>query len=317
MLPEASAFSRPSAAPRRQDPVVGARKRQYLGLVYLLPWIVGFAVFMAYPLASSLMLSFTDVSTMLSTTRFVGIDNFVYMVTRDPDFFHALKVTLLYALMAVPGRVVFALIVALVLAASMRGIGALRTAFYLPSIFGGSVAISVLWRFLFQRQGVVNGLLGLFKIPAVDWLGSPKVALITLAFIPVWQFGSSMVLFLAAIKQVPRDLYESARIDGAGRARALRHITLPMISPIILFNLVMQSVNCLQEFTSFFVVTSGGPNQATYVYAYKLYLEGFSFFRMGYASALSWVLFLVILAFTFVIFKTSTAWAYYNDRAGL
>jgi oligogalacturonide transport system permease protein len=125
------------------------------------------------------------------------------------------------------------------------------------------------------------------------------------------------VLFLAAIKQVPRELYESARIDGAGGVRALRHITLPMISPIILFNLVMQSVNCLQEFTSFFVVTSGGPNQATYVYAYKLYLEGFSFFRMGYASALSWVLFLVILAFTFVIFKTSTHWTYYDDRAGL
>lgn len=292
-----------------------AGKKSLTGLWYISPWIIGFLVFMAFPLVSSLVYSLTNLSTFASNTRFVGLDNFIYMVTRDPDFFHSLKVTLLYALMAVPGKVLFALIVALLLNVEVRGINFFRTAYYLPSIFGGSVAISVLWRFLFQRQGVVNLLLGKFSAAPVDWLGDPAVALVTLAFIPVWQFGSSMVLFLAALKQVPKELYESARIDGSGRLRSFVHITLPMISPIILFNLIMQSVAGLQEFTSAFVVTAGGPNKATYVYAYKIYLEGFSFFRMGYASALSWVLFAIILIFTFTVFKSSTYWTYYEDGA--
>jgi oligogalacturonide transport system permease protein len=291
--------------------------RQYTGLLYILPWIVGFLVFMAYPLASSLYFSFTNLSPLSTTTRFVGLSNFISMFTKDPDFFPSLRVTFLYALMAVPGRVAIALIVALVLAVDRKGVNILRTAYYLPSIFGGSVAISVLWRFVFQREGLANNFLGVFLVPKIDWLGNPHVALITLAFIPVWQFGSSMVLFLAALKQVPRELYESVRLDGAGALRSFRSITVPMISPIILFNLIMQSVACLQEFTSFFVVTAGGPNKSTYVYAYKLYLEGFSFFKMGYASALSWILFLVILAITFVVFKSSTYWAYYDDRGGL
>lgn len=296
---------------------LSSRLKQNVGILYILPWIMGFLIFMLYPLASSFIYSFTNLSTFSSKLSFVGFENYIYMFTKDPDFYQSLKVTMLYALMAVPGRVLFALIIAVILAVELKGINFFRTAYYLPSIFGGSVAIAILWRFLFQKEGTVNGILGVLSIPPVDWLGNPKVALITLAFIPIWQFGSSMVLFLAALKQVPKELYEASKLDGASKISTFFIITLPMISPIMLFNLVMQSVACLQEFTSIFVVTSGGPNKATYAYAYKLYLEGFSFFRMGYASALSWILFFIILILTFIIFKSSSYWAYYEDGGEL
>jgi oligogalacturonide transport system permease protein len=256
------------------------RLKNNIGLLYILPWIVGFLVFMAYPLAASLFYSFTDLSPFNSEMSFVGLDNYIYMFTKDPDFFKSLKVTLLYAFIAVPGRVLFALIIAMILAVNLRGINFFRTAYYLPSIFAGSVAISILWRFLFQKEGQVNN---------------------------IFEY------MFAALKQVPAPLYEAAKLDGASRISTFFRITLPMISPIMLFNLVMQTIACLQEFTSIFVVTSGGPNKATYVYAYKLYLEGFSFFKMGYASALSWILFLIILIFTFLIFKSSKYWTYYED----
>jgi oligogalacturonide transport system permease protein len=288
------------------------KSKHNVGLLYILPWVIGFLAFQLYPLASSFIYSFTDMS-MSDSTAFIGFDNYVYMFTKDTDFYQSLKVTILYALMAVPGRVIFALVVAVVLSAKLRGINFYRVAFYLPSIFGGSIAISIIWRFLFQKEGTVNGILGYFSIPSVEWLGNPAIVLLTIAFIPIWQFGSSMVLFLAAIKQVPKDLYEASKLDGASRFRSFMNITLPMISPIMLFNLVMQSIACMQEFTSAFVLTSGGPNKATYVFAIKLYEEGFSFFKMGYASALSWILFILIMLFTLVIFKSSKYWAYYED----
>ncbi|TBL81542.1 carbohydrate ABC transporter permease [Paenibacillus thalictri] len=289
--------------------------RKNVGLLYILPWIIGFLGFQLYPLISSLIYSFTDLSTFGAKT-FIGLDNYIYMFTKDPDFYQSLKVTLLYAIMAVPGRVAFALFIALLLHVQLKGISVFRTLYYLPSIFGGSVAISVLWRFLFQKEGgAINSVLGLANLGPLDWF-SPTSALITLAIIPVWQFGSSMVLFLAALKQVPKELYEAAKMDGAAPVRVFFNITVPIISPIILFNLIIQSVSCLQEFTSAFAVTGGGPNKATYVYAIKIYQEGFSFFKMGYASALSWFLFFVIMAFTYLIFKSSTYWTYYEDGEG-
>ncbi|MFB9278712.1 carbohydrate ABC transporter permease [Cohnella cellulosilytica] len=290
-----------------------ARWKKNVGLLYILPWIVGFLGFQLYPLIASLIYSFTDLSTFDSGS-FIGFENYIYMFTKDPDFYQSVKVTILYAIMAIPGRVAFALLIAVILSVTLKGINLFRTVYYLPSIFGGSVAISVLWRFLFQNEGAINNILNTFSIPSVDWLGNPSIALITLAIIPVWQFGSSMVLFLAALKQVPKELYEAARIDGASAVRVFFKITIPLISPIILFNLIIQSVACLQEFTSAFTVTGGGPNKATYVYAIKVYEEGFSFFKMGYASALSWFLFIVIMLFTWVIFKSSTYWTHYEDR---
>lgn len=288
--------------------------RRYRGLLYIAPWIIGFLIFQLYPFVYSFILSFTDKS-MAARTDFVGLDNYIYMFTKDRDFFKVCQVTLKYVLVAVPGRVLFALIVALLMNVEMKGINLFRTVYYLPSIFGSSVAISVVWRFLFQESGLINGFLAVLGIPPVHWLGDPNVALWTVSIIPIWQFGSSMVLFLAALKNVPQDLYEAATIDGCGKVRSFWKITLPMISPILLFNLIMQSVTCFQEFSTAFVLTKGpgGPNRSTLLYGLKLYREAFTEFRMGYASALSWVLFLAILLITGIIRLTSRYWVYYGD----
>ena len=288
------------------------RLRRYKGLMYILPWLAGFAVFQLYPFVYSFVLSFTDKS-MAAKTGFVGLANYIYMFASDRDFLKVCTVTLNYVLVAVPGRVLFALLIALLLNADLKGINFFRTAYYLPSIFGASVAISIVWRFLFQKAGLVNSMLESLSLTAVNWLGNPRVALWTISIIPIWQFGSSMVLFLAALKNVPRDLYEAARIDGSGRLRTFFRVTLPLISPILLFNLIMQSVGCFQEFSTAFVLTGGGPNRATFLYGIKLYREAFTDFRMGYASALSWVLFAAILLVTGVIRLTSRHWVYYSD----
>lgn len=300
-----------------QMPARTAQKRllrpaRYKGLLFIMPWIVGFLVFQAYPFLYSLILSFTDKS-MSTKTGFVGLENYRYMFQSDRDFMKICSVTLKYVLVAVPGRVLFALLIALLMNAELPGINVFRTAYYLPSIFGSSVAISVVWRFLFQKNGAINQMLQFLGIGAVNWLGNPDVALWTISIIPIWQFGSSMVLFLAALKNVPRDLYEAATIDGSGRLRTLCTITLPMISPILLFNLMMQAVSCFQEFSTAFVLTNGGPNRATYLYGIKLYREAFTEFRMGYSSALSWVLFAFILLATGLLRLSSRYWVYYSD----
>ena len=291
---------------------LNARMRKYKGLVYIAPWIIGFLVFQLYPFIYSFILSFTDKS-MAARTDFIGLDNYIYMFTRDRDFFRVCTVTLKYVLVAVPGRVLFALIIALLMNVEMKGINVFRTVYYLPSIFGSSVAISVVWRFLFQNSGMINSSLSALGLSPVQWLGNPNVALWTISIIPIWQFGSSMVLFLAALKNVPQDLYEAATIDGCGKAHAFWKITLPMISPILLFNLIMQSVSCFQEFSTAFVLTNGGPNRATFLYGIKLYREAFTDFRMGYSSALSWVLFFAILVITGILRFTSRYWVYYSD----
>ncbi|QNK58250.1 MULTISPECIES: carbohydrate ABC transporter permease [Paenibacillus] len=288
------------------------RNYQYVGLLYVLPWVVGLLVFQFYPFLSSFYYSFTDFN-MVSAPTFVGLDNYKKILTDDPGFLQALKVTTIYVLMAVPVKLAFALFIALILSAKLRGINFFRTMYYLPSILGGSVAISVLWRFLFMKDGVVNGMTGALGLPAVDWLGDPDIALYTLGMLSVWQFGSSMVLFLAGLKQIPGDLYEAGAIDGASKTRLFFTITVPLLTPIVLFNLIMQMVNAFQEFTGAFVITNGGPMKSTYLYALKLYEEAFTFFKMGYASALSWVLFVIIMIVTAIIFKSSTYWVHYED----
>lgn len=300
-------ISTPLAMPR-----IRLRLKRYRGLAYILPWLVGFLVFQLYPFVYSFVLSFTDKS-MAAKTNFISWDNYVYMFSSDRDFFQVCKVTLNYVLFAVPGRVLFALLIALAMNTELKGINLFRTTYYLPSIFGASVAISIVWRFLFQKTGFINNFLESLGLTATNWLGNPKVALWTITIIPIWQFGSSMVLFLAALKNVPRDLYEAARIDGSGRMRTFFKVTLPLISPIVLFNIVMQSVTCFQEFSTAFVLTNGGPNRATFLYGIKLYREAFTEFSMGYASALSWVLFAVILVVTGIIRLTARHWVYYSD----
>lgn len=289
----------------------GARSR-YVGLVYILPWIIGLLIFQAYPFLYSLVLSFTD-KTLSNNTHFIGLGNYIRLFTRDRDFYKVCEVTFKYVLFAVPGRVLFALIIALLMNTNRRGVNLFRTLYYLPSIFGGSVAIAVVWKLMFQNNGVVNAMLGTLGIAPIKWLGHPKVALTTITIIPIWQFGSSMVLFLAALKNVPNELYEASRIDGCRPVGMFFRITLPMISPILLFNLMMQTISCFQEFSIAFVMTGGGPNRATYLYGIKLYNEAFTNFNMGYASALSWVMFIAIMFFTLLIRLSSRYWVFYSD----
>jgi oligogalacturonide transport system permease protein len=235
------------------------------------------------------------------------------LFTFDPDFKKSMGATFAYALIEVPGKLLFALIIALLLNQKVRGVNGFRTIYYLPSILGGSVAISALWKLMFMKEGIVNSFLSVVRIPAVDWLGSPHVALFTISLLQIWQFGSAMVLFLAALKQIPQELYESASLEGASKIRQFFSITFPMITPIVFFNLIMQTINALQNFTSAFIITKGGPLKSTYLIGLKLYTEGFNNFKMGYASAISWVMFACILGFTLVIFRSSSAWVYYQD----
>lgn len=289
---------------------------KYKGLLYISPWIIGFLAFQLYPFLASFVYSFTNYS-VLGTTRFVGIDNYVNLFTFDPDFIKSLKVTALYALVSVPSKLIFSLLIALLLNMKIKGINFFRTLYYLPSILGGSVAISALWKIMFMKEGTVNQILSFFGIGAVNWLGDPKLSLFTISMLQVWQFGSSMVLFLAALKQIPVELYEAAKVDGASKIRTFFSVTLPMITPILFFNLIMQSINALQNFTSAFVVTNGGPMKSTYLIGLKLYIEAFTNFKMGYACAVSWILFIVILIMTFGLFRSSSKWVYYEDGGKL
>lgn len=287
-------------------------KHALWGLLFISPWIIGFLGFQLYPLALSLYYSLTD-SSLVKVGSFVGFDNYVKLFTKDKDFIPSMQVTLLYTFVAVPAKLAFALFVAVILNRNSRVMSLYRTVYYLPSILGASVAISLLWRFLFMNEGVVNALLGKLGLPGVHWLGDPSVALYTICLLVVWQFGTSMVLFLAGLKQIPSELYDAARVDGAGRLRTFAAITLPLLTPILFFNLVMQLIGALQEFTAAFIVTNGGPMKSTYLIGLKIYDEAFMEMRMGYASAVSWVLFLFILAVTLIIFRTSKYWVHYED----
>ena len=226
-----------------------------------------------------------------------------------------MKATFMYVAIALPLKMIISLFIAGLLNQKLKGISIFKVVYYLPSIFGGSVAITILWRFIFMKTGLLNTLIGaLFSgYKAFDWIGSPKTSLPVISLLQVWQFGSSMVLFLAGLKQVPDSLYEAADIDGANAVQKYFRITLPMLSPIILFNLVMHMIQLFQDFTAAFVIIGGGALKETYLYGLMLYENGFRYFKMGYASAQSWVLFVIIILFTFAIFRLSDGLVHYED----
>ncbi|MFR4511331.1 MAG: carbohydrate ABC transporter permease [Clostridium sp.] len=288
-------------------------KREYQAYLYILPWILGFAILQLYPFVSSFIYSFTDYTVGAKAT-FQGLANYKKLFTQDKEFWNSLKVTILFALYTVPGKLIMALAVAMFLNRDLKGINLIRTLYYIPSLFGGSVAVALLWRLMFLDNGVINAILSALHLPVIQWLGDTLYALRTICMLEIWQFGSSMVMFLAALKQVPRSLYEAAEIDGAGKVTRFFHITLPQISPIIFFNLINQTIQALQNFTSAQVITEGGPLKSTYVLGLKLYKEGFSYFKMGYASAISWVVFAAIMIFTLAIFASSKLWVHYADE---
>ena len=290
----------------------GWHKRNRTGLYYVSIWLIGFALFQLYPFLTSLYYSFTDYS-IFNSPKFIGFSNYVRLFTIDPDFMNSMKVTLQYTFITVPGKVILALLIALLLNKKLKGVNYVRTIYYIPSLLSGSVAVSILWKVLFMDDGFINSLLSAIHIPAVPWLGSTHTALLTICLLEIWQFGSSMVLFLSALKQVPVSLYEAALIDGAKKGTVFFKITFPMISSVAFFNIIMQLIQALQNFTSAFVVTNGGPSKATYVLGMKLYTDAFRNFNMGYACATSWIMFAMMLVMTLVLFATSKKWVYYDN----
>jgi oligogalacturonide transport system permease protein len=288
------------------------------GYLYLLPFLIGLLVFMLFPFMASLLLSFSDYQLQdpVRDIGFVGVDNYRSMAA-DPTFRQSLWVTLLYVLITVPLKLGFALFIAFVLNFKLRAIGAFRTAYYLPSILGGSVAIAVLWRYVFANDGLINQGLAIFGADGVNWLGEPGYAMATIVLLRLWQFGSAMVIFLAGLKAIPDDLYEAARLDGASTWQMFRGITLPLLTPIIFFNFIMQMVQAFQEFNGPYVITGGGPLKSTYLLPMMIYDQSFKYFDVGYASAISWVLFGIIAVLTAIAFRSSKYWVFYsNERSG-
>lgn len=288
-------------------------KRDYQAFLYLMPWLIGFAVLQIYPFITSFVYSFNDY-TVGGKLNFVGLQNYIQLFTKDRDFWNSLKVTLLFALYTVPGKVILALLVAMFLNRNIKGIGVVRTLYYIPSLFGGSVAIALLWRLMFMDNGIINSVMTAMGLPSVSFLGDTKLALPIICLLEVWQFGSSMVMLLAALKNVPKELYEAAEIDGGGKLAKFWHITLPQISPILFFSLLNQTIQEIQNFTSPYTITGGGPLKSTNVLGILIYKEGFGYFKMGYASAISWVEFTIILLFTLLLFGSSKFWVHYSDE---
>lgn len=290
-------------------------KDNLVALVFMSPWIIGFVVFTIGPMLASLYLAFTRYD-LINAPEWVGLANFERLFERDRRFMSSLEVTGTYVLWAVPFRLVFALAVAMILNRGIRGLPFYRAVFYLPSILGGSVAIAILWRQVFGYEGIFNSFVGLFGIEARSWIGSPDTALWTLIVLAAWQFGSPMIIFLAGLKQIPEEYYEAAQIDGASRIQQFWRITLPLLTPVIFFNLIMQMISAFQAFTPAYIISNGrgGPADSTLFYTLYLYQQGFTYFRMGYAAAMAWILLAIIGVFTAVNFLGSRFWVYYGDE---
>jgi multiple sugar transport system permease protein len=304
-----------TAAPTRSRSV--SRRENLAGYLFLSPWLLGFVLIIGGPVLASLYISFTDYS-VLGRPDWTGIDNYQQMLTHDPRFWTSLSVTMTYLLASVPLVQVVALTLAVLMNRGIRGLVVYRAVFYIPSLIGGSVAIAILWTAVFAGEGLLNGLLGTVGIRTeYSWIGTPDTALWTLVVLNVWQFGAAMIIYLAGLRQIPAELYEAATVDGAGPARRFVHITLPMLSPVIFFNVLMNMVGAFQAFNTAYIVSNGtgGPADATLFYTLYLYQRGFVDFDMGYASALGWVLLLIVAAAVGVLFAISKRLVFYGDSA--
>lgn len=285
-------------------------RRNIEGYLFISPWIIGFVVFTAGALLGSFSISLTKWN-IVGTPEIVGLANYQKMV-EDRFFWQSIKVTLYY-LLNVPLNVVLGLLLALLLNQKVQGLSVFRTIFFLPSVASG-VAVSLLWMWIFNpRFGIINVLLKKIGIIGPLWLGSEAWAIPALIIMSIWGVGGGMLIYLGALQGIPTAFYEAATLDGAGAWKKLLHITVPMITPVLLLNLVMGVIVSFQVFTQAYVMTDGGPNYATLFYVMYLYQQAFVWFNMGYASALSWVLFLIILVFTVIILKTSSSWVYYES----
>lgn len=285
-----------------------------IGFFFVLPWLIGFLVFRLYPFASSLIYSFTDYDLFKGINE-VGIMNYKEIFT-SPKILKALGVTMKYSFITVPLKLVAALFIAYILNFKIKGVNFFRTAYYIPSILGGSVAIAVLWKAIFRDDGLLNMVLGMVGIDGPSWLSDTKYALITISLLRVWQFGSAMVVFLAALKNVPGELYEAASLDGAGKWRQFFSVTVPLITPVIFYNLITQLCQAFQEFNGPYIITGGGPRNSTTLLSLLIYRSAFDSYEMGLASAMAWVMFLIVLVLTVIAFISQKYWVYYGDDDG-
>ncbi|MGM9471305.1 carbohydrate ABC transporter permease [Pseudarthrobacter sp. YS3] len=300
----------PSAPAPRKSKRSGADARA--GYTFLLPWLLGFIALTVGPMVSSLYLSFTNYN-LFEPPKWIGLDNYTTLF-QDERFLQSVGVTVSYVVFGTPLKLAAALAVAMLLNSKRKGQGFYRSAFYAPSLIGASVSIAIVWKAMFGDSGPVDQGLSFFGINLGGWVGNPNLSIPMMILLTVWQFGAPMVIFLAGLKQVPGELYEAASMDGAGPIRKFLNITWPMLSPVIFFNLLMETIHAFQIFASAYIISNGegGPAGSTLFYTLYLYLRGFSDFRMGYASAMAWLLLIVVGIITLVIFKTSKSWVHYS-----
>jgi multiple sugar transport system permease protein len=304
--------------PERQAALRRRHRREALAAYgFLTPWILGLLLIVIGPMIASLVLSFTRYE-LIGSPEFVGLENYERMFTEDPRWWKSVRVTLAYTALSVPLVLTFSLLLAVFLNRGIRGLALYRTLFYVPSLLGGSVAIALLWIQVFGSDGLVNAVLGVFGVDSTrSWIGNPSTALVTLVALNVWTFGSSMVIFLAGLRQIPQSYYEAAALDGASRWRQFRSITFPSLSPVIFFNTLLTIINSLQSFTPAYVISggTGAPADSLLVYTVYLYQRGFTNFQMGYASAMAWALLAGLAVITAVLFWSARFWVFYGEDA--
>ena len=288
-----------------------AKQDNISGHLFISPFIIGFLAFIVVPMGISLYMSFHDYD-LLTEAKFIGLQNYIKIFTSDPKFKQSLGVTFKYVLTAVPMRLIVALAVAMLINRPSKFSGLYRVLFYIPSILGGSVAVSIMWRNLFGDSGFINGLLTKIGLDPVYFFKQPGTALMTLVLLTAWQFGSSMLIFLSGLKNIPNDYYEAAEIDGAGKIRQFFSITLPVLTPIIFFNVVYQTIQSFLTFTPAYIISNGtgSPRNGTLMYSLYMYQRAFNDFKMGYASALAWILLVIMVVITAVLFATSKYWVH-------
>ncbi|MDR6290730.1 multiple sugar transport system permease protein [Inquilinus ginsengisoli] len=315
-----------AAAPAAASPGAAKRRRARRGIgmtaeqngaafLFLSPWILGVVCLTLGPILASLYLSFTTYD-LFNAPVWAGLENYRRLLFEDPRYVQAVKVTFTYVFLSVPLKLAFALAVAVMLNRGIAGLGLYRGIYYLPSLLGGSVAVAIMWRQIFSYDGLINQILLWFGIDGPSWISNPDYALYTLVSLAVWQFGSPMIIFLAGLKQIPQDLYDAAAVDGAGPVTKFVRITLPLLTPIILFNFIMQMIGAFQAFTPSFIISNGtgGPADSTLFYTLYLYEQGFTNFQMGYASAMAWVLVGIIATATAIAFMSARYWVHYGDE---
>ncbi|MFJ8954331.1 carbohydrate ABC transporter permease [Streptomyces sp. NPDC102381] len=320
-----SALTTKAPAPAHQDPerptsggrIRRVREKQWPAYVFLSPWMIGAVVLTLVPMAVSLYLSFTDYN-LFDPPKWIGLRNYTDMLTDDPRYWRSVGTTMLYVVVAVPLKLGLALGVAMLLKNLSRGRAFYRSAFYAPSLLGASMSIALVWRALFNDGGTVSRALDSIGIHTGGWVGNADLSIYVIVLLTVWQFGAPMVIFLAGLQQISPDLYEAAALDGAGRWRQFVSVTVPMLSPVVFFNLVLEVINSFQVFTPAFAVSGGegGPADSTLFYTLYLYERGFTASHMGYASAMAWLLLIAIGVVTLILFRTSRSWVFYADEEG-